>query len=296
MRAMQVISSSPSGAQRSPLNSSVSRLGDEKSDQKEKRANGAKHAHMSAVIVEDDPVAREALKSMLTRQRDLEVIGTSSSGREAVEAINGLKPDVVFLDIELPEMNGFDVLGAIENGRRPAVIFVTANEMGAARAFDVDAIDYLVKPCTHDRLESALDRARERMRHGQVRELHEKIESLLADVRKESSGTERITIKSNGRIVFLRLADIDWAEAADNYVNLHVGTESHLFRETMNALERRLAAKRFVRISRSAMVNIEQIKELQPTLHGEYVVVLRNGTKLTLTRGYREKLRELSLM
>jgi two-component system LytT family response regulator len=250
---MQIISGSLSSVQGSPLKSSVSRLGDEQSDHKKTRTNCVKDARLSALIVEDDAVAREALKSMLKQQRDLEVIGTSSTGPEAVEAINRLKPDVVFLDIELPEMNGFDVLGAIENGRRPAVIFVTANEMGAARAFDVDAIDYLVKPCTHDRLESALDRARERMRQGQVEELHQKIESLLADLTEESNGTARITIKSNGRIVFLRLADIDWAEAADNYVNLHAGTESHLFRETMNALEQRLPAKRFVRISRSAM-------------------------------------------
>jgi hypothetical protein len=146
-------------------------------------------------------------------------------------------------------------------------------------------------PIAREALRSLLDQE-----HDHNARLHEKIDTLIASLRQEPKGAERMAIKSGGRIIFLRLADIDWIEAADNYVNLHAGQDSHLFRETMNGLEARLSPKRFVRISRSAMVNIEQIKELQPMSHGEYVVVLRNGMRLTLTRGYREKMRELSLM
>ena len=233
---------------------------------------------------------------MLKQEDDVEIVGLSGSGREAADAINELGPHLVFLDIHMPELNGFDVIKEIRGPKMPAIVFVTANEEFAAKAFDVHAMDYLVKPCRRDRVQRAVQRVRERIIHDQNAQLHEKIEALIASLRQEPKGAERIAIKSGGRIVFLRLADIDWIEAADNYVNLHVGQESHLFRETMNALEARLSSKRFVRISRSAMVNIENIKELQPMFHGEYVVVLRNGMRLTLTRGYREKMRELSLM
>ncbi len=293
---MQLKSGALSSIESSPLKSGSSPQANAKSGRREIHADLSKQSRISALIAEDEPLAREALKSMLKQEQDVEVVGVLGNGTEAVEAINGLQPDLVFLDIDLPELNGFDVLARLDDGRRPAVVFVTANETAAARAFDVHAIDYLVKPCRRERLQAALDRVRERMRHAQNHDLHRKVEALLSSVRQEPKSAERIAIKSNGRIVFVRLADIDWAEAADNYVNLHVGQDSHLFRETMNALETRLSPKRFVRISRSAMVNIEQIKELQPMFHGEYVVVLRNGTKLTLTRGYREKLRELSLM
>ena len=290
------MSRSSSHTNSSPLNSSVSPRVDANSARNGDRLESPKRSRINALIAEDEPVAREALKSMLKHEADVEVVAESGTGRHAVDAINNLKPDVVFLDIEMPELNGFDVLAEIENRHTPAVIFVAGSETAAARAFDVGAIDYLIKPCRRDRLRSALDRVRERMRHAQTQELHERMEVLLANVRPEPRNAERIAIKSNGRIVFLRLADVDWAEAADNYVNLHVGSESYLFRETMNALEARLSTKRFVRISRSAIVNIEQIKELQPMPHGEYEVVLQNGTKLTLSRGYREKLRGLSLM
>ena len=248
------------------------------------------------MIADDEPIAREALRSLLKQEQDVEIVGLSGSGREAADAINELAPDLVFLDIHMPELNGFEVLKEIRGPTMPAVIFVTANEEFAAQAFDVHAMDYLVKPCRRERLQQALQRVRERISRDQNAQLHEKIEALMASLRPEPKSAERIAIKSGGRIVFLRLADIDWIEAADNYVNLHVGQESHLFRETMNGLEARLSSKRFVRISRSAMVNIEQIKELQPMFHGEYGVVLRNGMRLTLTRGYREKMRELSLM
>jgi two-component system LytT family response regulator len=251
---------------------------------------------ISALIADDEPVSREALRLLLNQEHDLEIVGVSGTGREAADAINKLRPDLVFLDVQMPELNGFDVLKAIRGSQMPAVIFVTANEEFAAKAFEVHAMDYLLKPCGRNRLQRALQRVRERISQSHVAELYEKIEMLIAHLREEPRTAERVAIKSGGRIVFLRLAEIDWIEAADNYVNLHVGQESYLSRETMNGLEGRLSSRRFVRISRSALVNIEQVKELRTASHGEYAVVLRNGMRLTLTRGYREKIRELSLI
>jgi two-component system LytT family response regulator len=228
-------------------------------------------AKIRTLIVDDQLLAREMLRRMLKDEADMEIVGMPASGPEAVEAIHSLSPDLVFLDVRMPELDGFGVLAQIESDRMPAIIFVTANDDFALRAFDVHAVDYLVKPCTRERFQTALQR---------------KAQPRLA---------ERLPVKSEGRIIFLRLPDIDWVEAADNYVKLHVGNEAHMLRETMTSLESKLPAERFLRISRSAMVNIEQIKELHPMFHGEYVVILRNGARLTLTRGYRDKLQQLGL-
>jgi two-component system LytT family response regulator len=289
---MRLISESLALPEKSPLK----KTGSPQAKGESQNYGTRRDAKISTLIAEDEPVAREVLRSLLKQEHDVEIVRLSGTGREAADAINELRPDLVFLDIHMPELNGFDVLKEIRGPRMPAVIFVTGNEEFAAKAFDVHAMDYLVKPCRRDRLQQSLHRVRQRINHDRNAQLHEKIDALTASLQQAPKSAERIAIKSGGRIVFLRLADIDWIEAADNYVKLHVGQESHLFRETMNALEARFSSKRFVRISRSAMVNIEHIKELQPMLHGEYAVVLRNGMRLTLTRGYREKMRELSLM
>jgi two-component system LytT family response regulator len=293
---MPLISKSVALSDKSPQKKSSSPQSKGELENLKAGETGRKNPKIRTLIADDEPVAREALRLLLNREQDVEIIGISGTGREAADAINKLAPDLVFLDVEMPELNGFDVLKEIRRPKMPAVIFVTANEEFAARAFDVHAMDYLVKPCRRDRLQIALQRVRERMNQCQASQLHEKVEALITNLRQEPRAAERIAIKSGGRILFLRLADIDWIEAADNYVNLHVGQESHLLRETMNALEARLSSKRFVRVSRSATVNIEHIKELQPLFHGEYLVLLRDGTRLTLTRGYREKVRELSLI
>jgi len=247
------------------------------------------------LIVDDQLLARELLRRMLKNEPDIEVVGMPASGREAVEAINTLAPDLVFLDVRMPELDGFGVLAQINGTRMPVIIFVTANDDFARRAFDVHALDYLVKPCAVDRLQTALQRARKQLQRNQAGEIQRRLEALLGDLKARPKLAERLPIKSEGRIVFLRLSDIDWVEAADNYVKLHAGNETHMLRETMTALEAKLPSERFLRISRSAMVNIEQIKELHPMFHGEYVIMLRSGARVTLTRGYRAKLQRLGL-
>jgi two-component system LytT family response regulator len=240
-------------------------------------------------------MARELLRRMLKEEPDIEIIGMPASGLEAVTAINTLAPDLVFLDVRMPELDGFGVLAQLDQSHMPVIIFVTANDDFALRAFEVHALDYLVKPFTAERLQRSLNRARTQISRNQAGEIHLRLGTLLDDLKAQPRLTERLPVKSDGRIIFLRLNDIDWVEAADNYVKLHVGNEAHFLRETMTSLETKLPSNRFLRVSRSAMVNIEQIKELQPMFHGEYVVILRTGAKLTLTRGYRDKLDRLGL-
>jgi two-component system LytT family response regulator len=248
-----------------------------------------------ALIADDQPLAREMLRRLLLNEPDIEIIAMPGNGREAVQAIIELEPDLVFLDVQMPELDGFGVVAQIGPDKMPAVIFVTGEKEFALKAFDVQAIDYLLKPCARDRFQIALGRARSQIRGHDAIEANENCNTLLDDIRIEAGNPDRIAVKSDGRILFLRLADLDWIEAAENDVKLHAGAEEHLLRESMAALEARLPSDRFLRISRSAIVNIDQIRELQPLFHGEYTVVLRNNIRLTLTRGYREKLRQLGL-
>src|SRR6266581_1083394 len=278
---------------KSPLKSTGSPQPNGKPDAKVTQADLRDGTKIRTLIVDPEPAAREVLRALLKEETDIEVVAIAGSGREAAEAINQNHPDLVFLDLHMPDLGGFEVLKEIRCARMPAIVFMSGNEHFAAKAFEVQATDYLVKPCGRDRLQTCLQRVRSQLSQFQTDHFHKRLEALLTDLRREPRSNERIAIKSGGRIVFLRLGEVDWIEAADNYVNLHAGAEAHSLRETMNGLEGRLSPKQFVRISRSAMVNIERIKELQPVLHGEYVVVLGNGTKLTLTRAYREKLRQV---
>lgn len=246
------------------------------------------------LVVDDEPLARERLKSLLRGAADVELIGEASDGREAVEKIRALKPDLVFLDIQMPELDGFNVLSELSEEERPAVVFVTAYDKFALKAFEVHAVDYLLKPFDRSRFDTALKRALGQLARKPPQQLNEQLSALLASLKPRTQTPERIAVKSEGRVVFVNLSDVDWVEAADNYVALHVGKESHLLRETMTALEARLP-KLFLRISRSTIVNTDRIKELQPLFHGDYAVILKDGTKLTLTRGYRDKLEELGL-
>jgi two-component system LytT family response regulator len=248
------------------------------------------------LIVDDQLLGREALRHLLQQESDLEIVGMAANGREAIESINELAPDLVFLDVQMPEMDGFEVAALMDRSRRPAIIFVTAHNEFAVKAFEAHALDYLVKPCQPERLRLALQRARQQLQKNQTGEIQQKLDELLRDLKVGSRYPERLTIKSNGRILFLRVADIDLVEAADNYVKLHVGNETHLFRETMAALEEKLSPDRFVRISRSVIVNVESVKELHPLFHGEYTVSMRNGTRVTLTRSYREQLRQFGVL
>ena len=245
------------------------------------------------LIVDDEPLARERIRQLLRKEPDIEILGECADGRDAAAAIGRYKPDLVFLDVQMPELDGFGVLEQLDRRAMPAIIFVTAHDQFALRAFEVHALDYLLKPFDSGRFKKALERARERIQRQPSADLSRRVSELLADLKTGPNQQNRLAIKSGGKVLFLKVDEIDWVEAADNYVNLHVGNESHLHRETMAALEARFPADQFMRISRSTMVNIERIKELQPMFHGEYTVILRNGTRLTLSRGYREKLNQL---
>ncbi|HZH91968.1 MAG TPA: LytTR family DNA-binding domain-containing protein [Pyrinomonadaceae bacterium] len=246
------------------------------------------------LVVDDEPLARERIKRLLAAETDLELVGECAEGREAVAAIHALKPDLVFLDIQIPELDGFGVLKAVNVARMPAVIFVTAYDRYALQAFDVNALDYLLKPYNRERFRKAVERARAQLSNGAAGELNERLLSLLENFKTEPQRhLERLMIKSSGRVFFLRAEELDWIEADGNYLRVHVGRESHLIRETMNRLASKLDPDKFLRIHRSTLVNIERIKELQPLFSGDYVVILRDGKQLTLSRSYRDKLLEL---
>lgn len=245
-----------------------------------------------ALVVDDEPLARERLASLLSAETDVEVVGQCAEGEEAVNAIRTLRPDLVFLDVQMPGMNGFEVIQAIGPEAMPLVIFVTAHDQHALRAFQVRALDYLLKPFDRQRFQDALQRARVQIERNESGEIARRLLALVKDARKEQPRVDRLVVKSQGRLFFLRTDEIDWIEAAGNYVRLHVGSASHLLRETMNAIEGRLDPDKFFRIHRCRIVNIERIQELQPWLNGEYAVILRDGTRLTLSRGYREKLQD----
>lgn len=245
------------------------------------------------LIVDDEELARERLRTFLADETDLELLDDCADGASAVEVLDREPVDLLFLDVEMPELDGFGVLEAARPARMPVVVFTTAFSQHALRAFEVHALDYLLKPFDRERLHVSLNRARDRFRESRSGALNEKLTALLAEMRPAPSATDRLVVKSGGKVVLVKAADIDWIEAADNYVSLHAGTDTHMLRETMNSIEARLNPKQFIRISRSTIVNLERIKELQPMFHGDYTVILRNGTRLNLSRSHREKLQHL---
>jgi two-component system, LytTR family, response regulator len=245
------------------------------------------------VIVDDEPLARTRIRSLLEREPDIVIVGECADGRQAVNDLRQLEPDLVFLDVQMPALDGFGVLEALDNERLPAVIFVTAHDRYALRAFEVHALDYLLKPFDRERFQKALERVRNQLERAETAASRQRLLALLEDVQAARKPLQRVVIKSEGRVFFVRVEDIDWIEAAGNYLRLHVGRETHLLRETMNGLEGRLDPAQFVRIHRSTMVQFDRIRELQPWFHGDYRVLLRDGTELTLSRGYRQKLQEL---
>ena len=244
------------------------------------------------LVVDDEPLARERLTNLLSAETDIEIIGQCRDGEEAATAIVDHTPDLVFLDVQMPAMNGFEVIETVGAERMPLVIFVTAYDQHALKAFQVRALDYLLKPFDRERFQEALQRARAHIQRNETGDLGRRLLALVKDLRRDQPKTDRLVVKSGGRLFFLRTDEIDWIEASGNYVRLHVGPTSHLLRETMNAIEGRLDPEKFFRIHRSRIVNMERIQEMQPWLNGEYAVLLRTGTRLTLSRGYREKLQD----
>jgi two-component system, LytTR family, response regulator len=245
------------------------------------------------LIVDDEPLAREGVRLHLAAVPDVQVVGEAGSGDEAVVLIEELKPDLLFLDVRMPGLDGFAVLEALGTEAMPLTIFTTAYDQFALRAFDAHAIDYILKPYDAERFGQALDRARVSLAARRREAIEERLNALLAEIRARSRYAERLVVRAGGRIVFLPVGEVDWIEAASNYVRIHTGGEAHLLRETMTSLEGRLDPDRFIRIHRSTMVRVEMIRELEPLFQGDYVVILRDGTRLTSSRGYRDRLNAL---
>lgn len=271
------------------------------------------------VVVEDEPVSRDRLLALLGEEQDIEVVGACADGREAAAAIAAVAPDLVFLDIQLPEMDGIALARSLSAETRPAVVFVTAYDGYALPAFEIHALDYLLKPFSAQRFRSALTYAREHLAQRRATTIGRHLLDLLpgmqpagavatgpatpvvtpvatappvAPVTPPSPAPDRLVVKSSGRIYFVKLADIDWCEAAGNYIRVHVGAQAHLIRETMNRLESQLDPRLFVRVHRSTIVNVDRIQELRSSFNGEHVIVLRSGVRLTMSRGYRDVLQE----
>jgi two-component system LytT family response regulator len=242
------------------------------------------------LIVDDEPLARERLRGMLRAETSVEVVGECGDGTDAIATIKSVPVDLIFLDMQMPGCNGLQVVESLPEGKRPAVIFATAHEQFALDAFEVQAVDYLLKPFDRERFQTALRRAHEYLRTRRAGESEESSELKPADAASAPKKNERLTVKADGRLVFLKSDEIVWVEAADNYAVLHLVTGRLMLRETMSALEARLGAASFARVNRSAIVHLDQIKELQPGVHGDYTVLLRDGTKLPLSRNLRGKL------
>jgi two-component system, LytTR family, response regulator len=244
------------------------------------------------LIVDDEPLGRERIRTLLGRDQEIELIGECGDGRQAIIAIQKYSPDLIFLDVQMPELDGFAVLDTITPVQMPFVIFVTAYDRYAVQAFEVHALDYLLKSFDRERFLAALQRAKDEIQRSREGHWNGRLAGLLEDLQARQKRLARIIIRSAGRISFLRVEEVDWVEAADNYVRLHAGRESHLIRESLQSLERRLDPAKFLRIHRSTIVNIDRIQELRPLFHGDYTLTLVDGTELSLSRKFRGNLAE----
>ncbi|HEY6661148.1 MAG TPA: LytTR family DNA-binding domain-containing protein [Pyrinomonadaceae bacterium] len=253
-------------------------------------------AKIKTLIVDDEPLARRNLRVLLEKDADIEILDECRNGREAVKAINTLSPDLIFLDIQMPEMDGFDVLARTGTEHIQAIIFVTAFDQYALKAFDVHALDYLLKPFDDERFAYALKRAKSQIEAREINRLSNRLLALLEQRESDRNGSlqqnylTRLMIKVAGRVVLLKVDEIDFIEADGNYAKLHVGRKAHLLREKMHDLEGRLDPEKFVRIHRSIIVNLDRIKEMHPHFNGDYIVVLEDGRQLRLSRTRRENL------
>jgi two-component system LytT family response regulator len=250
--------------------------------------------HITALLVDDEPLAREGLRMLLASDPGVSAIHEARNGREAVEAIRSARPDLVFLDVQMPEMDGFAVAQEVGADQMPAVVFVTAHDKYAIQAFEINAIDYLLKPVTAERFAKALLRAKSQLQSKPTEGPSRQILSLLETIASPRHALKRLAVRSAGKTTFVDVADIDWIEAAENYVQLHAGRAEHLLHVTMNTLEKSLDAELFVRIHRSVIVNVKRIKEMQSVMHGEYVITLANGVRLQSGRSYAGKAKTLA--
>ncbi|MHB1049473.1 MAG: LytR/AlgR family response regulator transcription factor [Bacteroidota bacterium] len=244
-----------------------------------------------ALIIDDEPLAVEKIRLFAASESDLEIIGTCANGKVAAAAFRRDRPDLIFLDIQMPEMSGFDFLSAIQDEPLPGIIFVTAFDEYALKAFEFHALDYLLKPFDRERFHAAVQHATTALRsNDESRKTEHHIKEMLQWIQSKMDTVDRIVVKENGKMIFLTVNEIDWLEAAGNYVKVHLGKESHLVRTTMTAMEKRLNPAAFVRIHRKTIINISRVKELQPWLNGEYKVILSSSAQLILSRNYRDNL------
>jgi two-component system, LytTR family, response regulator len=244
-------------------------------------------SQIRVLIVDDEPLARHRIREMLKGDREIEIIGEARNGSEAIEAIAARSPDLVFLDVQMPDMDGFEVLKALDPKSVPLIIFVTAYDQHALRAFDVHAVDYLMKPFDRKRFAKALNHAKLQMKLTKQPDTA-RIMKLLEELKAGSRYLERFAIKNGETVLFIRAEDVDSISAEGNYVRLHVSNSSYLLRDTLNNVESQIDPRLFVRIHRSTIVNMNRVKELQTWARGEYRVVLHSGASHTLSRGYRE--------
>lgn len=252
-----------------------------------------------ALIVDDEDLARRGIRALLARASDIEVVGECATARDAIEIFRLEQPDLVFLDIQMPDKSGFDVIDVIGVKDNVCVVFVTAHDEFAIRAFDVHAFDYLLKPLDEGRFNVTLDRVRRTLVGAQERSMGLRLARLAADLNHATDVTDRlapdrIPVRSDGRIVIVRIADVDWVKAEQDYVSLFVGKKGWLIKETLSAIETRFAPAGFVRIHRSTLVNVNRVSELRPLDKGEYQVILASGLELKLSRNYRAALRRLA--
>jgi two-component system LytT family response regulator len=250
---------------------------------------------LRVVVADDEPIGRQRLVRLLQGEPETDVVAACADGAEAVEAIRQHAPDVVLLDIQMPHLDGFEVVAALGDAHQPAIIFVTAHDQYAVRAFEVHAFDYLLKPVDRDRLRAAVDRALSTGDRAPRTSISSRVLALLEELnaRDRVRGRDRLVVRTPERAIFLRTETIDWIEAAGKFVHLHVGRTVHALRESMAELEQELDSARFLRISRSVIVNLDRIQEVQPWFQGDYVLILTDSTRLTSTRGYRENMRRL---
>jgi two-component system LytT family response regulator len=240
-------------------------------------------------------LARKRLRRVLSQDEEIEIIGECADGKRAVETVAELKPDLMFLDVQMPEMGGFEALDEIGVENSPVVIFVTAFDHFALRAFEVHALDYLLKPFDAERLKKTLERAKEQIRKRGATggATDERLLAFLKDIKTEPKYLRRLTVKSRGRTIFLTVDDIDYVEAEGNYLSLQVGKEAHLIRSAMHQFEGKLDPEKFARIHRSAIINLDRVREMHPLFNGDQIVIMKNGKELTLSRNYRDRLKDL---
>jgi two-component system, LytTR family, response regulator len=244
------------------------------------------------LIVDDEPIARKGIRRLLDEASDVEIVGECGDGAEAALAIRKQSPDLVFLDVQMPELDGFGMLEKVGVEAGPEIIFVTAYDEYTLRAFDIQALDYLLKPVNPERFHKALGRARARLQNKSYERMNGRLLALLENQRREERGAARFAVKTPQGVLLVDADDVDLIEAAGNYVSLRAGSQAHLLSETISGMERRLDPRKFLRIHRSRIVNMERIKLLRPLFHGEYEIVLKDGTRLTSGRAYSGRIRE----